>query len=163
MGYPTGQYWMDGKDLYLVYGVTIESGSDDLLKFPKRKSSISHDWQDENGIDVDLSRVYFESRPVTLSCNLIVSTPEEFRIKYNAFIAMLVQPDLRRLELAEFGTSYYVYYSECPSFTRYTRIKIGINAGKVACKFQINLIEKNPTVDASNVFIITDDNRFLIT
>jgi len=163
MAYPIGQYYIDGADLYMIYGVTISAGSDDLLKYPKRKESITHDWLDENGVDVDLSRVFLESREVTLQCNFIVRSKAEFWPKYSAFIAMLIKPGLRRLELSEFGKSYYVYYKECSSFTRFSRIASGPATGKIACKFTITLVEKNPTIDASNVYIITDDNRFMIT
>lgn len=163
MANPAGRYYIDGADLYLVYGITISTGSDDLLKPPKRKDSITHDWLDENGIDVDLSRVFLESREVTLQCNFITNSKADFWTKYNYFLAMLVQPGLRRLELSEFGKSYYVYYKECSSWQRFARIDSGPEKGMIACKFTITLVEKNPTIDASNVYIITDDNRFMIT
>lgn len=163
MAYPSGQYFMDGKDLFLVYGIIIEAGSDDLLKFPDRKDSISHDWMDENGIDIDLSRVFFEPREISLQCAILANNGTDFWNKYGAFLAMLAQPDLRRLEVTELSSSYYVFYKQCTSFTRFTRIKIGSNAGKVASKFTLTLVEKAPAIDSSNVYLITDDNRFLIT
>ncbi|GAA0561515.1 hypothetical protein [Chitinophaga japonensis] len=163
MAYPTGQYYMDGADLWLVYGITISAGSDDLLKPPARKDSISHDWEDENGIDIDLSRVYLQSREVTLQCNLLADSEVDFWNKYNSFFAMLIKPDLRRLEVSELSKSFYVYYKEFPSFTRYTRIKKGPNAGKIAAQFQVTLVEAEPQIDSSNVYVIDEMNRFIIT
>lgn len=163
MAYPTGQYFIDGKDLWLVFGIVISEGSDDLLKFPTRKDSISHDWEDENGTDIDLSRVFFASRDINLQCALIAANEADFWAKYNNFIATLAQPELRRLEVSELSSSFYVFYKECSSFTRATRIKIGPNAGKIASKFTLTLVEKAPTIDSSNVFMITDDNRLMIT
>lgn len=163
MAYPVGQYYMDGADLWLVYGVTIRAGSDDLMKFPERKDSISHDWEDENGIDIDLSRVFLQSREATFQCNIIANNEQDFWQKYNSFLAMLVQPNLRRLEISELSASYFVYYKQCPSFTRFTRIKAGPHSGKVAAQFTITLVEQSPNIDASNRYVIDEQNRFIIT
>lgn len=163
MAYPTGQYYIDGADLWLVYGVTIRSGSDDLMKFPERKDSISHDWEDENGIDIDLSRVFLQSREATFQCNIIANSEVDFWQKYNSFLAMLVQPNLRRLEISELSASYFVYYKQCPSFTRFTRIKSGQYSGKIAAQFTITLVEQAPNIDASNRYVIDEQNRFIIT
>jgi hypothetical protein len=133
------------------------------LRFPERKDSISHDWKDENGIDVDLSRVFLASREATFSCNFLAANEADFWTKYNSFIYILRQPGLRRLEIAEFGRSFYLYYKSCPSYARFTRIKRGTNAGMISCKFQITLVEKNPTFDSGNVYLITDAVKFIIT
>lgn len=161
MAYPVGQYFIDGKDLFLVFGIVVESGSDDLLKYPERKDSESYDWQDENGVDIDLSRVFFGSREINLQCSLHAQNESDFWEKYHSFLATLAQPELRRLEVTELSSSFYVYYKNCSSFTRFTRIKRGIAAG--VSKFTLTLIEKAPTIDSSNVYMITDDNRFMIT
>lgn len=161
MAYPIGQYFIDGKDLFLVFGIVVESGSDDLLKFPERKDSESYDWQDENGIDIDLSRVFFGSREINLQCSMHAKDEADFWNKRQAFMATLAQPELRRLEVTELSSSFYVYYKSCPTFTRFTRIKRSSAAG--VSKFSITFIEKSPTIDSSNVYMITDDNRFMIT
>ena len=163
MGYPAGQYYMDGKDLFLVYGVIVEKGMDDLLKIPDRKDSIEHDWKDENGLDVDLSRVFFEAREVSLQCAILADTDADFFNKYTGFIAMLAQPDLRRLEVSSLSRSFYVFYKSCTSWVRETKVRGRGEGEKIGFKFTITFIEKNPTIDSSNVFMITDDNMFMIT
>lgn len=60
-------YFLDGYSLFQYFGVGVQSGSSDLLKFPDRKDSTTHDWQDENGIDIDLSRVFMASREATFN------------------------------------------------------------------------------------------------
>ncbi|KAA2241667.1 hypothetical protein F0L74_17470 [Chitinophaga agrisoli] len=163
MTYPIGQYLMDGADLWLVYGVTISAGSDDLMKFPARKDSISHDWEDENGIDIDLSRVFFQSREASFQCNIIANDETDFWQKYSGFLAMLAKPDLRRLEIAELSRSFYVYYKGCNSFTRFTRIKSGAYKGKITAQFSIALTERAPVIDSSNVYVVEEQGRFIIT
>lgn len=163
MAYPAGQYFIDGKDLFLVFGIVIEKGIDDLLKMPTRKDSISHDWLDENGVDVDLSRVYFEPRDISLQCHIIAENAADFKTKYQSFQATLAQPELRRLEVSSLGSSYYLYYKECPSFVRVSKIADSIRSGKVACSLTITFVEKEPVIDSSNIYMVTEDNKFMIT
>jgi hypothetical protein len=148
MAYPTGQYYIDAIDLYNTYGVTIKAGSNDLLRFPKRKDSISHNWPDQNGIDIDLKRVMY------------TNGEQDFTNKYMAFLSHLARPGTRRIEISEVGKSFHVYYKDCTNFVRHTRIK---TVTKVVCEFSLVLVEVSPEIDASNVYLITDDNLFLIS
>ena len=163
MAYPAGQYFIDGKDLYLVFGIVIEKGIDDLLKLPTRKDSISHDWLDENGVDVDLSRVYFEPRDISLQCYIVAESEADFMTKYKSFQATLAQPEQRRLEVSSLSSSYYLYYKECPSFTRISKIDDTIRPGKIACSLTLTFVEKSPVIDSGNVYMVTESNLFMIT
>lgn len=159
----SGYNYIDGKDIGTAYNIFVESGSDDFLKYPGKKESITHDWMDSNGIDVDLSRYFLEPRDITLRCAIVVDSPDHFWQKYNGFIADLTQPGTRRWEVTEFGNrSFYVHYKSCGDFTKFTRLKDGV-ATKVACKFTLVLVEPVPELDAGNIFIVDEDNRFLVT
>lgn len=153
------RYFLDGADLWLYYKVGIESGSDDFLKMPKRKDSIMHNWQDENGIDVDLSRVFLEPKEIELKCHIIADSEADFWDNYNRLLTKLTQPGVRRLTIAEFGRDFYVYYKECNIYTRFTRL---LQSQKVACKFNLKITEKNPAM-TTQTFIVDEENRFLIT
>lgn len=153
---------MDGKDLWVAYNVFIESGSDDFLKYPAKKDSITHDWGDSNGIDVDLTRVFVGPRDINLRCAIIVDSTDEFWAKYNGFIADLTQPGTRRIQVAEYeGQSYLVHYKTCNSFDRFTRVKSG-ETTKIACKFTLTLVQPEPKIEG-DVFITDEDGRFLTT
>jgi hypothetical protein len=157
----SNRHFIDGIDLWIAFGVFVESGSDDFLKWPGAKQGISHDWQDSNGVDVDLSRRFLDQRTVQLKCAIIADSEIDFWLKHQRFIAALVQPGKRRFEIAQFtGKSFYVYYKETGNFSRFTRIK---GADKVACKFSITIVENEPQIDNDNVFIVDDAGRFLIT
>jgi len=156
----TGRHFLDGMDLWTSFGIFVESGSDDFLKFPDRKDSISHDWQDSNGLDVDLSRVYFKDRDITLKMAIIVGSEEEFWTKRKAFLAQWAQPGTRRLTVGEFQQTFYVYYKSCGSFSRFTRI---MNATKIMCKFSIIVTEPEPTFDNNDVFLVDEDGRFIVS
>jgi hypothetical protein len=164
MAYPTGQYFMDGADLYLVYRVVLGPGSSDgFLRYPDRKEGTVNDWQDENGEEVDLSRVFLKSREVTLNCSFICENEAQFKECYTSFLVALVQPGQRRLEITELSKSYYVIYKGTPSFERVTRIKEGTFRGKIACKFTLTVKELQPKLDATNVHLVTQNGLFLIT
>lgn len=155
-----GYWFLDGMDLWNSFGMLIESGTDDFLKFPEKKESITHDWQDADGEDVDLSRYFFKDRDITLKMAIIADSPEDFWAKRNAFLAQWAQPGTHRLTITEFGQSFYVYYKICSSFSRFTRIK---DTDMIACKFTIVINEPAPTFDNNDVFIVDEDGRFLVT
>lgn len=157
----SGWYSIDGKDLWTVYNMFVESGSDGFLKYPGKKDSITHDWMDSDGIDVDLSRIFFNARDIVLNVALIADDADRFWEVYQSFIAHMKQPGLRRIEITEFGgRSFYCYYKETNNFSRFTRLQ---GNTKIGCKFSIVFTETKPSVDSSNVFIIDDQGRYLIT
>lgn len=155
----TNRYYLDGADLWLYYKVGVESGSDDLLKMPKRKESITHNWLDENGIDVDLSRVFVEAKDIELKCHIIADSEADFWENYNRLQTTLKKPGLRRLTITEFGRDFFVYYKECNIYTRFTRIK---SVNKVACKFSLKLTETVPQL-TEQTFIVDESTQFIIT
>lgn len=165
MAYPSGQYYFDGADLFTVYGMVMEdrSFSDALLKFPDRKDSISHDWEDENGLDIDLSRTYLKEREATANITLYATDESDFWDKYHRFLNMLRQPGVRRVEIAELSSSYYMFYKGCSSFTRQTRLKAIPYGAKIVAQFSITMAEPNPQLDNNNVYLIDEEGRFLIT
>lgn len=161
MPYSIGNsYYIDGLSLYNYFGVGVEDGSNDLLKPPDRKDSISHDWTDENGIDIDLSRVFLQSREATFQMFILADNEADFWNKYNAFVSYLQKPGTRRLTISEFNKDFYVFYKSCKTFARFTRIK---EVNKVACKFTLVLVEKDPSASEAPTFLITEDSRFIIT
>lgn len=153
------RYFIDGADLWTNFKVGIESGSDDFLKMPKRKSSIQHDWSDENGLDVDLSRAFFEAKNIELKCHIIADNEADFWSNYNKFLGVLAKPGNRRLTVTELGRDFYVYYTECSIYTRFTRL---LQSNKVACKFNLKLVEPIPDLTVQT-FLVDEANKFIIT
>lgn len=153
------RYYIDGADLWTHYGVGVESGSDDFLKMPKRKDSITHDWMDEHGLDVDTSRVFLKDKEIDLKCHIIANSESDFWEKYNRLLTALTLPGERRMSVTELGRDFFVIYKECTNFTRFTRIK---GTSKVACKFVLKLQQTLPAM-TEQTFIIDEANRFIIT
>jgi hypothetical protein len=157
----SGHYYIDGKDIWNIFSMFVESGSDDFLKYASRKESITHDWGDENGKDIDTTRHFLNDRNITLRMAMIVESETDFWQKYQGFLAQMILPGKRRVEPKRLGErSFYLVYKECTDFTSFTKIK---DSTKIGIKFTVNFIEPNPQIENDNVFIVDEDGRFLIT
>ena len=158
---PANRVIIDGKDFWNVFGIIVESGTDGFLKYPAKKDSITHDWSDADGIDVDLSSIYFKSRDILLNCAIIAHTEEDFWKNYSAFIAQWAMPGSHRLEIAEFNNqSYYCFYQDTTNFKRYTGIKT--NYGTIAAKFTLKVTEQNPNISRKNIYLVDHRGKFII-
>lgn len=159
----SGKWFIDGIDLFDIFKVFVERGGADFLKFPPKKSSIEHDWQDANGRDVDLSRIFFDQREGVLHLGIIATDTEDFFEKQRSFIALFAQPGLRRFTLAAHGQrSYFIYYKECSSYNTIKGLT-GEDTGLFAYRFTVNVVEPEPQIDPQDVFWVTGDGRYVIT
>ncbi len=160
----SGYYFIDGIDLWTTFGLVVEEGSADMLQYAPKKESIKHDWMDSNGVEVDLSRIFFGPREIILKCAILCESEEEFWEKHDDFISHLIQPGKRRLSIKAHGErSYYVYYKECNNYTQVKALQGIDTPKKVAARFSLVLEEPEPQVDASHTFLITEEGHFIIT
>ena len=161
MANPANFYIMDAKDLWTEYGVFIEKGTDDFLQIPERKESISHEWMDEHGIEVDSTTPFFKDREITLQCAIVAASENDFWTKYDAFVAALMAPGARLLNVVELSRSFNVLYKKCSSFTWFTRLK---TVSRIAAKFTLVLWEPNPgLIPADLTYALTDENGNVLT
>lgn len=160
MATQSGRHYIDGKDLWDTWGIFVESGSNDFLKFPARKDSTTHDWMDSDGIDVDLSLPFFEDKKISLKCAMIATSEAEFWRNYDAFVGEWAKSGTRDLSVKEFDRTFQVYYTDTTNFERFTPIK---NMGKIATRFTLNLVEPVPDVSEGDAYIVDETDRFLTT
>jgi hypothetical protein len=158
---PEGMYLIDGFDLWKYFGITIERGGlNDFLKIPKRKESIQHNWNDEDGLDIDLSRVYVEARTIIIKCVVIADNEPAFFDQYNRFLTILRKPGTRRLSVDVFGIDYYVFYKDCTIYEKLTPFK---QTGKLICKFTMTVVESVPGFQSLPTYLTDDTGQFIIT
>lgn len=159
-----GQYFIDGIDLFQAYSLFIEGGTDGFLQYAPKKDSITHDWADSDGEDVDLSRIFLSGRDISLQCAIYVDSAtaqDDFMNLYEMLLNQLKLPGKRRFTATRLGDrSYYVYYKSCQNFKMYTPL---LGTTKVACKFTLNLREPEPVIKNKHVYIVTEDGKFLIS
>lgn len=62
-----GRLYIDGRDAYAEFGVyVIQGGWNELIAYPPLKPVESNDWQEEDGIEADLSSPVLNTREVSL-------------------------------------------------------------------------------------------------
>jgi hypothetical protein len=160
MSAASARYYINGKDLYDVFGIIPGPGSSNgFLQFPKKKDGITHDWLDANGTDNDLTRIYFEEKEITLNCALIADTTDQFWIRYNGFFAEIGQPGTQRLTITELDRSFFIFHRDCNGFTRFTRLK----SGKIACKFNWVVVEQEPQLNPKTIILSDEQGRLICT
>lgn len=156
-----GLYFLDGFDLWTTFGIAVQKGSADFLKMPPKKQSTEHDWPDANGIDVDLSAMYFSQREGTLTLLMVAESEQEWWDRYELFKSLLSQPGLRRLSITAHGQrSYYVFYKETSSWSQVKPLQN--SSGKVMQQFSITIVEPEPQPSNLNLFLTTEDGKLLI-
>lgn len=80
----TGRLYIDGVDVYKRYGIyVVQGGWNELISYPPLKPCDSNDWQEEDGIEVDLSSPLLNSRE--LSIKIAINDIDNF----SAFISEL--------------------------------------------------------------------------
>jgi hypothetical protein len=156
----SGLYQIDGMDLWDTFGIGVESGSDDFLKIPERKDSITHDWLDEDGLEVDLSRTFFKARDVVLKCWATADTKESFFTRYYQLITVFRKPGLRRLSVARHQKDYFVFYKDNNAMQSFNFTVL--SSGKVFTKFSLTVNETKPSFQAVQTFLVDEQNRFII-
>ena len=97
----TGQATIDGSDIYTTYGITIlENGYNALVNYPPMKTPESNDWQELNGVEVDLTAPKLNTHECTL---LFVATS---KANIDSFVAALATGSYHTFVINEIGQSY---------------------------------------------------------
>lgn len=161
---PSGYWYLDGMDIWNTFAIGIKEGLAGFIPLTKRKESITNNWPDQNGIDVDVSRHFFSERTVTLTCWIFTESENEFWQKREAFIQQLAKPGLRRLTVtAHQSRSYSVIFQEVGGYSQVkTKTLKNLPDNMIVHEFSITLLEPQPQVDYSDVFIAGDNGEFLI-
>jgi len=149
---------LNGKILKDLFGAVISGGSGSLLAYPKRKESLSTDWPEEEGIDIDLSAPTFEAREFTLNMALLAESLADFKSKYNGLFTELRGQDTHELYIADHDTTYILYYKSQSNFKKLVN---SFNNGKVGVTFDLVFGETNPDDNISAVYLVEDQDRYL--
>lgn len=162
---PSGWWYLDGIDLWTAFAIAIKEGTALFLQTPERKESISHDWPDQNGLDIDTSKIFFKERTITLQCWLLAQTETEYWQKKNAFLSQIKKPGQRRLSFTSHqGRSYFVVYQSTSGYRQIKgRTLKNIPDNMVVHEFNLTVLEPSPQLESGDTFIVDEDGRFIIT
>lgn len=85
-----GLYIIDGVDIWETYGAVILKGSyNSLLSYPSRKTPDYDDWFEQDFIDVDFSKPFFDSTDVTIKIGIYGSAKDDLLDKLEYFKTFL--------------------------------------------------------------------------
>jgi hypothetical protein len=112
----TGSCIIDGKDI-ADYGMFILRGGDhDLLPFPERIEPRQNDWHEEDGVDADLSEIYFKEKNVTIRFYIAADNAVEFESNLDRFYWIISAPKPRMIYIREFDRTFTLRYTSCPGY-----------------------------------------------
>lgn len=138
---PSMIYKLDDKDLYNIYGIVIK-GTRGIMETPKLKEPMKTSPDDGHGIQVDLSKVYYDFREITLEGWMLASTREELNTTLQSFFLQLTKSGYHRLYIETSSAKpllFQVYAKEGLKIT-----DKGMVDGKNYAEFTISLVEPEP-------------------
>jgi len=112
-----GSCIINGVDIADLGMFILRGGDNDLIAFPSRKEPPSNDWYELDGLDVDLSEVYFNAKKVTIKFYLAAETSEEFTANMNAFRHLITSSGYKSIYIREFNKTFRLRYISCSQFT----------------------------------------------
>lgn len=121
----TDRLFIDGKDAFAEYGVFVsEGGYNDLVAFPSLKSVKSIDWQEEDGIDADLSTPVLDSKEFNMKFTL---SGAYYRL--GAFIELLSGKAYHVFNFKEIGRTFRL------RLVSHTNLDIALYLGFITLRF----------------------------
>lgn len=98
----SGRFYIDGKDAFTEYGIYVqEGGYNELVAYPPLKAVTSNDWQEEDGIEPDLSEPTLNTKEFSLK---IVLSGKDYC--WGGFIKLLSDKAYHTFDFREIGRSY---------------------------------------------------------
>lgn len=132
----TGTFYINGKDAYTEFGITLDTSSlSALMTPPPVKEFIENKSRLESGKRVVPFSPQVDERSITFTFNLSASSEEQFFERYDKFCEELKTGVLRLETKYQPGVVYKTIYQSCGQFTQFLR---GI------AKFSLKLVEPNP-------------------
>lgn len=132
----TGELFINGKDAYTEYGMSLEDGAiSALLTPPSLKEFVENESRIENGKKIIVGYPVYDARDVSLAFHIVAPTKEAFFAKYQALCAVLQKGIVKIKTKYQADTVYKFVYNSCTQFSQYS---FGI------AKFTLKLTEANP-------------------
>ena len=138
-----GHLVIDGLDAWSDLGFAVRPGSmESWLLLPETKEPFSHDWKDEDGIEVDLENIYLKEKKTSLKCYFISNSEVEFWNRYRALTELLTSPGMRTLYYRELDKEFMVYYTRSSEPRRVQGIK---NIDRIVIEMTLNFVMPDPS------------------
>ena len=149
----TGRLFVDGKDAYTEWGVfVLEQGYNDLVAMPPLKTFDSNDWQEEDGIEADLSAPVLNTKDVSIQFAF-----SGIYNRFDDFVNHLADGAYHTFDCRSIGRTYSLRMTQMPSLTQAQYL--GIFALKFADDYPLrNYTYQAPSSSIAEVRDYTLDN-----
>lgn len=128
---------LNTRSLKNVFGLMIQTGTQNLLEYPERKELLANDWQDQNGVEYQVNKVFFKDKEIVLKCAFLANNDTAFWSNYNAFFKELTKPGYQKLFIYDHSMTYDVFYKRTSNFQKLRkRLK---NVERVFVNFELIL------------------------
>lgn len=132
---------IDGVDID-DYGMFILRGGDyDFLSFPDRKPPLTEDWYEHNGVDADLSEIYFQAKSVTMSFYIKAETGTQLVSNWARFRAVVTRSGYREVYIRDLDRTFRLRYVSCPEYEHHGGLA---KPGKKWSTLTINFSQDDP-------------------
>lgn len=132
----TGELFINGKDAYTEYGMSLEDGAiSALLTPPSLKEFVENESRIENGKKIIVGYPVYDARDISLAFHIVAPTKEAFFAQYQALCAVLQKGIVKIKTKYQADAIYKFVYNSCTQFSQYS---FGI------AKFTLKLTEANP-------------------
>jgi len=138
-----GKWYLNGSDLYTVYGAAIMKGSyNDLLLPPMPRKRLEYEYTDYDGVLVDMtSPLTFSAKRFKMSFALKASSDTQFWTRYNALFAALAVPGSVTLQITDLNKTFTLIYEGTSKVDKLTKIA---GATIVFAVFEIDFLQPRP-------------------
>lgn len=152
------QYKINGSDLEVIYGIKITNAVVPFMAFPDRKASVQHDFPEVDGIDIDLAQPTFSARTFTFNCLQSADTMAELKNAYFALFNLLKIQGTYSIFCDFVNMSIFAFYQKQANLSA----PFENSDGGISIRYDLTFGETNPFANIPNVFLIDDQNRFLV-
>jgi len=136
-----GSIIIDGIDIDNFGVFILKGGDNDFLSFPERKEPAQYNWHESDGLDIDLTEVYFKEKKVDVDFYIRASSGPEFKNRLTDFYKLLKSPGYRSIYSREFDRTFSLRYISSSEYTH----SGGLNkSGNKWAKFRIRFSMDNP-------------------
>lgn len=111
-----GACTIDGTDIATLGMFIVKGGDTDFLSFPERKEPLTNDWFEEDGLDVDLSEVFFEAKKVSVKYYISAANATAFKQQLTAFETLHYQTGYRQIYIREFDKTFSLRFKEISDY-----------------------------------------------
>lgn len=137
-------YRWNGNDPETTFGLTFRPGLDaELMKMPRLKDNgLSINWAGENGTERYHGSRKFDTRTLSIGCNMIASSEANLLSNFQNLKSFLLTNGEFNFDIVSRNKRYKVSYQDMSSITKVTPQFKG--RSKVAISFFLTLLDDHP-------------------